>query len=379
MKDLFWSYREVLLVPGARSLLLLSLLARSVNIPIGAILTVIAYEISLSWTVAAAAGGLTAASAALSFWLSGKAIDVWGQKKILLALAPGSFVPLIFLLEPHGALLFGASAAVGLLRPPSGTAVRTSWQRLITKNRIQAYGIDASLAPVAGSVGSLLGALLLGLVGNAGVVLFLVGATLLSTVLLARHKTSEEVPERAAFALKEKTRFQKSVWLVIVLVGLSWGGLVGLELLVGSLFGAQELLLATALGGFSVALGALLNGLARDPTGKASLTLAATAAAASLALIALTIWTIPLLAIPLVIIFGLARGMISASGSTYLSFASPPDRRSEALSLYGSGVLTGQALYRPLAGAMLLFAPALVLLLPAGIFLILARLLYRSS
>lgn len=381
------AYRDLLRMRGARSLLLLSLVVRGINIPIGAIITVVAYEISGSWGEAALAGGIAAGASALAMWVSGQMMDIWSPRKVLLLFIPGGLVSLLFLQEPQGWALLGAAFLLGITRPPSGTTVRTSWQRVVSdeNKRLLAYGLDAALTPIAGALGALLSGILVATLGWQSLVWFLTAAATISTILLALHPATSGDGARRGFALSDLMPGRnlpplgRAIWITIGMVALSWGALVGLEILVGDRFGPEMLLLVTALGGIAVALGALGNNKAKDRSGKSSLVFSSLLASLSLLLVTLAFWTEPLLAFPAIISFGVARGIISASGSAFLSIASPPERRSETLALYGSGVLLGQAIYRPLSGALLFAAPVLILLLPAALFLWLGSRLQKGS
>jgi MFS family permease len=375
---MFSSYLAITRLSGAKSLLFLSFLTRAINIPLGALFTVVVYEITKSWSEAALAGGIVAGTAALSVWLSGKAMDIFSPRAVLLAFLPGSLLPLLFLLEPGGAALFFLAALAGLTRPPSGTTIRTSWQRIARdeKERMTAYALDASLAPVAGSLGAALGGVLFIVFSAFGVICFLVIIATISTLLLALHKSSEEKGGRKkASERKGATSLERmplSVWLAILSAALSWGALVGLEILVGARFGAEILLFFNAAGALLVALGALVSARLSDRSGLNGLAGAAAAASASLMLLLPGFFIYAPLIIPAAALFALTRGIISVTATTHLSIASPIERRSEALALYGSGVLLGQASSRPLAGLLLGLAPAAILLLPAALFSLLA-------
>lgn len=154
---MFRDFNNLLNLPGAKLLALISIITRSTTIPLGAAYTTIGYAVTDSWIWAGAVGGIASLAAAGSFWVTGKMIDRFGAKIVLLILAPGSLVPLLY---GKGGLAWVllVSVLAGLLRPPNGTVVRSAWQVVAkTDNqRVLAYSFDAAIAPIAGALGALL-------------------------------------------------------------------------------------------------------------------------------------------------------------------------------------------------------------------------------
>lgn len=362
---MFRGFQNLLRLPGAKLLALMSIITRSTTIPLGAAYTTIGYSVTDSWLWAGAVGGIASLAAALSFWFTGKMIDRFGAKIVLLTLAPGSLAPLFY---GNGDLIWVlfVSLLAGFLRPPNGTVVRSAWQVVAKtdQERVLAYSFDAAIAPIAGALGALLAGGLYALFSTQGVILFLVIGTLVPAIALALFAFS---PESKTNSYLKKQPLGTKTWAAISIVGSSWIALVAVEMSLGVFFGEEALLLSNAVGLVAVAIGALLFTNTNDQTGRQALITASFGAGITLVLTIIGASLLPIVIWGLIFILGIFRGLISSAASTYITYSSPESRRSEALALYGSSVLVGQAGYRPLAG-FLSSSPVLLPVLPALIF-----------
>lgn len=344
----------------------------------GAMYTTIGYSLTDSWIQAGAIGGVASLATAFSLWITGKAMDRSRMNMVLLVMSPGSFVPL-FYGDYSLTVILLISVFAGLLRPPSGTAVRTSWQRvaLDDKMRVVAYSFDASLAPLSGALGAAGAAGVFALAGPGGLLLFICLGTFIPAIMLALHPSSKE---RLASKNRDTSAqpLGRAVWITVAIVGASWTGLVAVEMAAGVSFGEGALLWANAIGLVAVALGAVWFSRTGDESGRNGLLLASASAAGTMALVIPSLIFLPASLWILIFTLGLFRGMISSAASTFITFASPESRRSEALALYGSSVLVGQAGYRPLAGA-LSATPAALPLLPGILFFLLFMMLRETK
>ena len=188
--------------------------------------------------------------------------------------------------------------------------------------------------------------------------------TLIPAISLALFSFS---PERKVNSSLARQPLGSKTWAAISIVGSSWVALVAIEMSLGVFFGEKALLLSNALGLIAVAIGALLFTKTNDSTGRRALAIASFGAILTLILTIIGAGLLPVIIWGLVFILGIFRGLISAAASTYITHSSPESRRSEALALYGSSVLIGQAGYRPLAG-VLSSNPMLLPVLPVLIF-----------
>lgn len=366
----FRRYREVLVQPGARSLLLLAVLARMGNIPFGAILTAMAYISTGSWLVAGLAGGGATASSALTSWGYGRLLDRWGASRVLLASSPGALA-VLFLVPARGsvAVIFLA-LLVGALKPPSGTVVRSAWQRKFKDDvelRSAAYGLDSSLSPIAGALGAAVGALLLSGLGEATVGFFLAGLLLSSSLGLYLHPAVAGIVASGRPGRKEAAPpLPSPVRLALASGFASWAALGGVEIAIGVLWGPETMLWASSLSIFTVALGAFgFTGRAGRQPALVSVRSGLVASLLSLLALSLLMTLDPLLAVLAAATLGFGRGLIASAAVEALAESAPERRMSEVMGLYGSGTLLGQAGYRPLAALLVGVFPALGLLGPA--------------
>lgn len=347
-------YRSVLTLPGARELLAWSLLARATFIGWGAILLIAAYGVTESWMWASIAAAVGTGCAAISSWCVGKLMDHFPPRRVLLISAPGALVLALLTVaqSPLQACLIAGLA--GFFRPGGGTALRTVWTSLCPdqETRVLAFAMEAGLVPFAGALGAAGAGLIAASWGAAQVALVTAGVGFFSVVGLGLCKAVRDAPVPRRHKGQKSGRLPGKVWAALLAVAGSWFALSACEVGLGQARGAAQLGYLTGLSMVAVAGGAHLyasRGRAGNPLKwvAGGLTLATAAMAGLIA----GVW----LLIPaglLVMALGAGRGVISPSVSLSIGKWAGPARQSEAMGLYGTFVLLGQATGKPLAGLL---------------------------
>lgn len=365
-------YQSVLRLGGAKGLLAWSLASRGINIPIGAITLIVAYGATDSWTWAGIAGALCTLGAALSTWIFGRLMDRFGVRRVLLWSSPGNLTMLGLALLAEGNLETCLwAAAVGLTRPATGAGLRSTWASLIKEpeNRATAYAMESGLVPVAGALGAAAAGLLAGAIGaqQMGVPIALVA--LVANLGLANCKAvkscqAEDQQPRS----RQGARLGARSWAAIIGIGAAWASLAAVEVGLGAEHGPEELGLLTAVGMISVLLGAhTFSTLSQKMSPLSWVTLGLLIGVGASAVLGAGLTLLGM------IVIGASRGLVSPSASTALSQYAPRSRQSEAMALYGSVLLLGQAAGRP-AGALLLELGSYWPMVAAGAFSLVAAL-----
>jgi MFS family permease len=352
-------YRQVLRTPGAPSLTLLGAISRMTNIPFSTLITVVVFESTGSWVWAGIGGGLSAVSAAVPAWGFGLLIDSFGVRRILALTWPGTLLVLLVGLPTDPLILLGVCLLAGIFRPPMGTTIRSAWVCLLPdpERRAAAYSLDATLMPISGALGALLGALLLALFGIWGVLAMIAGLGLVATIgLLFNRAANSVIATGKVRSDYERAPLGAPVWSALMAAGLSWSALTGSELIIGDLWGGEVMLLGTGASLVSVALGAAIFASRSERPLRSVrqgllLIVGAMIAVAFLAPVASA------LAVATLALLGLGRGLIASSAMQTVSEEAPEERMSEAMGLYGAATLIGAGGYRPLAAILLALSP----------------------
>lgn len=350
-------YQVVLSLPGAKSLLLWSLLSRSVNVPLGAIVLITAYGASGSWATAGVAAALAAGGAALSSWIFGKIMDRLSVRQVMLWSAPGFLTLLGLSLLAEGEIDTCAWALIaGLTRPATGTGIRSLWASLSQSREIRrkAYAMESGLVPLAGALGAAgagLTAATLGAqqVGTIATLIAIVSAAGLGQSQSAKHCAAQAKPLKP----EEKPPLGLGSWTALLSIGAAWAALSAIEVGLGDSRGAGQLGLLSACGFAAVALGAHIYSGSSQNTEELSWVgkgLALSALGGAVLFFGVELLPIAIIAM---ITVGLSRGLISPASTAALAHYAPPSRQSEAMGLYGSVILIGQAVGRPLGSATL--------------------------
>ena len=245
--------------------------------------------------------------------------------------------------------------AAGLMRPAGGTALRTVWTSLCPNqaSRAAAFSMEASIVPIAGALGAAGAGLVAETWGASQVAIpaAIIGFLATLGLALCRAVKQAPVPQRKA-GKQVKVPLGAATWAAILAVGASWFALSAAEVGVGSARGAGQLGYLTGLSMLAVVLGAHLYA-SRGSKGEPLKWITAGLACSALALVLLSgsvQWLVP--AACLMFALGASRGVLSPSVSSSIAKWAPSARQSEAMGLYGTAVLVGQAVSRPLAGLL---------------------------
>jgi MFS family permease len=171
--------------PGARRLLVISILARLPLVMLSIGLLVHTEHLTGSFAAAGAVTGVYAIALAVGGPLLGRLVDRRGQRLVLLASAAAAALLLVAIaVLPAGAplaLLLALAAGIGLATPPVGACVRTLLPALLSDAGAvrAAYALDASASELTWIAGPPL-ALGLGALWSTGAALALAGLGLLA-------------------------------------------------------------------------------------------------------------------------------------------------------------------------------------------------------
>jgi MFS family permease len=146
-----------------------------------------------------AAGGF-AVGAALAAPLTGRALDRFGQRRILPALAVCFAVILSATALAAGSVgegwLVAMLTVAGVARPPLESAMRAMWPRLVAGEDLDlAYSLDSTLQELIWIAGPLMLSLLLVLAGPKAPLLACAGLSVLGTVTYATAQAAGDNPE----------------------------------------------------------------------------------------------------------------------------------------------------------------------------------------
>ncbi|HEX8629924.1 MAG TPA: MFS transporter [Catenuloplanes sp.] len=354
----FTTYRTALALPGVRSLLLVSLLAR---VPVTATIVTLTLYVVLDLNRGYAAAGLAGAAmtvgAAIGAPVIGRLVDRRGLRPVLLLTAVAE---LVFWSTaqalPYPALLTAAFLG-GLLQLPVFTVVRQSIAAMVPEGRRrQAYALDSMAVELSFMAGPALAVLMATTVSpratmlavGAGIALAGLGLFLLNPPIRAHDEPTERgpVPARrewvtgrlvALLAVGAATTLVLAGTDVAVVAVLRESGELSWTGAVLALWAAASLV-----GGF------VYGGVRRTTTPLVLLAL-------------LAVFTIPvglgggswwLLAIALVPAGALCAPTLAATADE-VSRLAPAAVRGEAMGLHGSAMTVGLALGAPLAGAVI--------------------------
>lgn len=352
------TYRLALALPGVRSLLLVSLLAR---VPVTATIVTLTLHVVLDLDRGYAAAGLAGAAmtvgAAIGAPLIGRMVDRRGLRPVLLLTA---LTELVFWSTaqalPYPALLAAAFLG-GLLQLPVFTVVRQSIAAMVPEGRRrQAYALDSMAVELSFMVGPALAVLMATTVSpratmlavGAGIALAGLGLFLLNPPTRAHDEPAERGPVPA-----------RREWITGRLVALLAVGAATTLVLAGTdvavvavLREAGELSWTGAVlalwAGASLVGGFVYGAVHRTTTPLVLMAL-------------LAVFTIPvglgggswwLLALALVPAGALCAPTLAATADA-VSRLAPAAVRGEAMGLHGSAMTVGLALGAPLAGAVI--------------------------
>jgi predicted MFS family arabinose efflux permease len=375
--------------PGARRLLVISILARLPLVMLSIGLLVHTEHLTGSFAAAGAVTGIYAVALAVGGPLLGGVVDRRGQRLVLLASAGAAAVLLVAIATlPAGAplaVLVALAAGIGLATPPVGACVRTLLPALLPDAAAvrAAYAVDASASELTWVAGPPL-ALGLGALWSTGAALALAGLGLLAaTAVFAWQPASRgwrpvsDTPRPRGGSLGSPA--MRTLVLVLIAVGVLFGAVEVAVTAVAKLHGGSTAAAAPllALWGAGSLAGGTLAARLGGPAGGAGLALLLGALAAGhLALVAVAGSPTALGAV--LFLAGAAIAPTYAAVYAMVDDAAPAGTVTEAFAWLATAIGIGAAVGASIAGALADHAgpsAAFVLAGAAGAIALLATLL----
>jgi MFS family permease len=367
-------YADLLSRPGALTSFVAAFVGRlpTSMIPIGLVLLV--QQVRGSYALAGQVTGVYAIATAVTAPVWGRALDRWGQLRVMvpLGIVSGGLLAVLALATTGGApawWLFALAAGVGALMPPWFPAARAVWRQVSVDARElnTAYALDAVLMEIIFVLGPLFLSAMLGLARadlpllvTAGCQVF--GATAFALTRVSR--TWRSAPSEHADGRRGSSPLR--VPGVLAAAGVCFLMAVGFGQMDVALAGIARLrlgdpamigLLFLGAAGGSAA-GGLLFGAWHPRTSQRKLlpiTLSVFGTGLGLLALLLTRPGAPPLVVLLPLLFvagmGIAPGLIIQAN--LVDHATPADRRSEAQAWVGTAFGTGGAIGSAIAGLLL--------------------------
>jgi MFS family permease len=354
----FGPYRQVLGLPGMRSLMLLAVFARIPVVAVGITLTLhVVLDLDRGYGAAGVLGATFTLASAVGAPLLGRLVDRRSLRaalgiSIVAEAAFWSVAPLL----PYGALLL-AAALVGLLTMPVFSVVRQSIAALVpAASRRPAYAIDSMAVELSFMIGPAAAVLLVTQLSSTATMYIIGGAIVLAGVGLY----IQNPPVRTAAEEKQVTgeRLPRRVWLrpafvaILVLTAATTAVLAATDIaVVAQLRDAGQVgwvgLVMASWAVYSLIGGFVFGALKRTPP-TAVLVALLGLFTVPIALVGGAFWLI-LALIPA----GLLTAPSLASSADAVSRLVPAAARGEAMGLYGSALTLGLAGGAPLAGVVI--------------------------
>lgn len=351
-------YRSALALPGVRSLLLVSLLAR---IPLAASALALTFHVVLHLDRGYGAAGLvatalTVGSAVGSPWL-GRLVDRYGLRPVvaLTTVAEGIFWATVPMLSFE--LLLPAAFLCGLLNLPVYSVVRQSIAALVPADqRRPAYALDSMAVELSFMVGpALLVAVAAALTSTT--TLYLVGAGIVAAgiLLFVLDPPTRDVHERedAGRAVPRREWLNRRLLGVLALSTATTVVVGGTDVAVVAALRAVDQLdwtgVAVSLWAGASLVGGFAYGSVRRPWTPVALVAAMSLATVPVGLGGGSWWLLCLALVPA----GLLCAPSIAASADAVSRLAPARVRGEAMGLHGSALTVGVALGAPLAGAVI--------------------------
>jgi predicted MFS family arabinose efflux permease len=352
------AYREVLRLPGVRSLILVGLLARIPSVSAGVTLTLhVVLDLDRGYAAAGLVGAAATIGAALGAPLLGRIVDRRGLRPVLVltTIAEALFWSTAGAL-PYPILLVAALVG-GLLLLPTFSVIRQSLAALVPEEqRRPAYALDSMSVEVSFMIGPALAVLLATTVSPRATMYAVGGGIVLAGLLLfvlnppirAAH---EEAPSERRVPLRSwLTPRMVGILAISVATTLVLGGTDVAVVAVLREAGQVQFtgLVLAAWGVYSLAGGFAYGAVRRAPP-------------PVVLLLVLGLFTIPvgfagdqwwLVAIALLPAGALCAPTL-ASAADAVSRLAPPEVRGLAMGVHGSAITVGLAVGAPLAGAVI--------------------------
>lgn len=354
----FTPYRRVLALPGVRSLLLVSMLARVPTTATSVTLTLyVVLELGRGYAAAGLVGAAATIGAAIGAPLMGRLVDRRGLRPVLAltTVGEGVFWACAQAL-PYPALLVAAVVG-GVLTVPVFSVARQSIAALVPEaQRRQAYALDSMSVELSFMMGPALAVLMATAVSpratmlavGAGVVFAGVSLFLLNPPVRAEDDSIEPgttVPRREWLTPRLVSMFAVGAATTLVLGGTDVA-------VVAVLRAADQVEWTGAVlamwGAYSLA-GGFVYGAARRSVTPLTLLVVLAALTVPVGLGGGTWWLLSLALLPA----GALCAPTLAATADAVSRLAPAAVRGEAMGLHGSAITVGLALGAPLAGAVI--------------------------
>jgi MFS family permease len=354
----FGPYRQVLGLPGMRSLMLLAVVARIPVVAVGITLTLhVVLDLDRGYGAAGVLGATFTLASAVGAPVLGRLVD---RRSLRAALGISIVAEAVFWsvapLLPYAALLL-AAALVGLLTMPVFSVVRQSIAALVpAASRRPAYAIDSMAVELSFMIGPAAAVLLVTQLSATATMYIIGGAIVLAGIGLY----IQNPPVRTAAEEKQVTgeRLPRRVWLrpaflaILVLTAATTAVLAATDIaVVAQLRDAGQVgwvgLVMASWAVYSLIGGFVFGALRRTPP-TAVLVALLGLFTVPIALVGGVFWLI-LALIPA----GLLCAPSLASSADAVSRLVPAGARGEAMGLYGSALTLGLAGGAPLAGVVI--------------------------
>lgn len=353
------AYREVLRLPGVRTLILVGLLARIPSVAAGVTLTLhVVLDLDRGYAAAGLVGAAATIGAAIGAPLLGRMVDRRGLRPVLVLTTVSELIFWTFAGALPYPVLLVAALAGGLLLLPTFSVIRQSLAALVPpEQRRPAYALDSMSVEISFMIGPALAVLLATTVSPRATMNAVGGGIVLAGLLLF----IQNPPVRAAHeeAPVSGTRVPVRSWLTSRMAGILAVSVATTLVLGGTdvavvamLRAAGELeftgLVLAAWGVYSL-VGGFAYGAVRRAPPPVVLMLVLGVLTIPVGLLGDSWWLVAVALLPA----GFLCAPTLASTADAVSQLAPPAVRGLAMGVHGSSITVGLALGAPLAGAVI--------------------------
>lgn len=351
-------YRQALALPGIRSLLLVSVLARTPLTAAGVALTFyVLLDLERGYAAAGLVGAAMTVGAALGAPLLGRLVDRRGLRPVLALTTVAEAVFWATAPQLPLTLLLPAAFLGGLLNLPVFSVIRQSIAAIVPEDRRRpAYALDSMSVELSFMVGPAL-AVALATAVSPRITLYVVGAGIIASglalFLLNPPTRGTDDPAGQPHRLSRREWVTPRLLSVLAVGAASTLVLGGTDVAVVAVLRAGGEVGWTGLVMTVWAVASLVGGFAY---GAMSRPLSPVALMAALSLCTIPVglagqhwWLLCLALIPA----GLLCAPALAATADAVSRLAPPGARGEAMGLHGSAITVGIAIGAPLAGAVI--------------------------
>lgn len=224
---------SVLTLPGALRAFIPALIGRLAFAMVGLAVLLAAHESTGSFTIAGLVTAVVGITNVLASPWRARAVDRWGQRRVLPLLAIGEVVSLVAFAAlaasstPPVAALLALSAVIGLALPPLGAAMRVIWSSLTEPGaqRKSAFSLDATCEELLFVAGPVIAAALATAASPSVGIIVAAACAAVGTLGLAFSSASQQLPRAHGRPRREDQPLRQPGFLR-VLIGLTGIGLV---------------------------------------------------------------------------------------------------------------------------------------------------------